>query len=287
MEIISKVKEMREWSDKARAEGKSIGFVPTMGYLHEGHLSLIRAAKKECETVVASIFVNPTQFGPGEDLDKYPRDIERDKELAEKEGVDALFIPDTEEMYPGGCETYVDVEASLAEGLCGRSRPGHFRGVATVVAKFFDIVVPDKSYFGQKDAQQAAVVKRMVSDLNIPVEIRVEPIVRESDGLAMSSRNKYLTAVEREEAAGLFRSLEAAKEMVEAGEKRAEAVRKKVSGILQSGEVIKVDYIETVDADSMAPVEEIKDNTLIAVAAYVGGTRLIDNIVIEKVKRDA
>jgi pantoate--beta-alanine ligase len=284
MKVLTKIKEMREFSREAKKNGKTIGFVPTMGYLHEGHLSLVRAAKEECDLVVMSIYVNPMQFGPGEDLDKYPRDLERDKSLAEKEGVDVIFRPLSGEIYPGGYTTDVVVTGPLTETMCGVSRPGHFKGVTTIVAKLFNIVEPDKAYFGQKDAQQAVVVKRMVQDLNIPVEVRVMPIVRESDGLAMSSRNSYLSAGNRQQALGLFRSIKKAKEMITEGEVSADSIKQGMRSVLEEGEDVRVDYVEIVDADTLAPLDKIQDNTLIAIAAYVGNTRLIDNTIIKGVK---
>ncbi len=282
MKLITAVKEMREYSRGVKREGKQVGFVPTMGYLHEGHLSLIRTAREECDAVVVSIFVNPTQFGTGEDIERYPRDLERDKELAEKAGVDRLFTPSAEEIYPRGYITSVKVKGSLTDTMCARSRPGHFEGVATVVAKLFNIVEPDRSYFGQKDAQQAVVVKRMVKDLDLPVEIRVMPIVREEDGLAMSSRNTYLNPDEREQALGLFRSLNTAEKMVSDGELSAGRIKEEMTKVLKKGGYVKIDYIEIRDADSLEPLERVRDNTLIAVAAFVGETRLIDNIIINK-----
>jgi pantoate--beta-alanine ligase len=279
-QIITAINEMKEYSHRARREDRTIGFVPTMGYLHEGHLSLVRAAREECDVVVVSIFVNPTQFAPGEDFDKYPRDMQRDRRLAEKEGVDVVFAPSAGEMYPDGHVTYVEVTGPLAEGMCGRSRPGHFRGVATIVAKLFDVVQPHVSYFGQKDAQQIAVIKRMVKDLNMDVEIREMPIVREEDGLAMSSRNAYLSKEERQQALGLFRSLERAKEMVADGELSTDRIKREIRKMLEAGQDVRVDYIEIVDAQTLAPLGAVKDNTLIAVAAFAGGTRLIDNVVI-------
>ena len=285
MKRIEKISKMQEESRKANIEGKTIALVPTMGYLHEGHLSLVRAAKKECDVVVVSIFVNPTQFGPGEDFEKYPRDIERDVKLLEKEGVDIVFNPSEEEMYPEGFSTFVEVTGPVTDSLCGRSRPGHFKGVTTVVSKLFDIVEPTKSYFGQKDAQQVAVIKHMVQDLDMPVEVRVMPIVREEDGLAMSSRNTYLSDKEREEALSLYEALRKSQEMVEAGELSADTIKEEVKDILRAEEDIRIDYIEVVDADSMEQLEEVKDNTLVAVAAIVGKTRLIDNVLIERIKK--
>ena len=273
---------MREYSREARRKGRTIGFVPTMGYLHEGHLSLIRAAREECDIVVVSIFVNPAQFAPGEDLDRYPRDMEQDERLAEKEEVDVIFTPSTGEMYPDGHAACVEMTGPLTETLCGVSRPGHFRGVITVCAKLFNIVRPHKSYFGQKDAQQAAVIKHMVRDLNMPVEICTMPVVREKDGLAMSSRNIYLSGGERQQALGLSRSLERAEKMITGGEVSAEGIKEEIRKVLRESKDIRIDYVEVVDADSLESLETVADNTLIAIAAFVGDTRLIDNIVIAK-----
>lgn len=282
MKTITKINEMKEYSRKIREEGKSIGFVPTMGYLHEGHLSLLRAAQNECDVSIISVFVNPTQFSAGEDLDKYPRDIERDLSLADREGADVMFTPEAQDMYPEGYVTNVKVDNALTRGLCGKSRLGHFEGVATVVAKLFSIVFPCKSYFGQKDAQQAVVIKRMTKDLNLPVDVRVLPIVREPDGLAMSSRNTYLSSEERGEALNLYRSLDRAKEMVLKGERSPLSIKLEMKKIMEQGKNTRIDYIEMVDADTLSSLSEVKDNTLIAVAAFVGKTRLIDNIIIKK-----
>jgi pantoate--beta-alanine ligase len=280
MKIITKINDIREYSRSAKKEGKTIGFVPTMGYLHDGHISLVRAAKKENDVIVMSIYVNPTQFGPDEDYDKYPRDLERDRSLADKEGVDVIFTPVSGEMYPAGYDTDVEVKGHLTETLCGRTRPGHFRGVTTVVAKLFNIVEADRAYFGQKDAQQAAVIKRMVRDLNMPVEIRVMPIVREDDGLAMSSRNAYLSKEERRQALALSRSLKRAEEMVSAGELSAGTIKSGMKNILEKEKNVRVDYTEIMDADTLQPLDKVRGNTLIAIAAFVGGTRLIDNVLV-------
>ena len=280
MDVITTSKDMRVYSLRAKGRGALVGFVPTMGYLHDGHIGLIKAAQSECEIVVVSVFVNPAQFSPGEDFDKYPRDLERDRLIAEKENVDVLFAPSTGQVYKEGCRTHVEVEGVLTESLCGVSRPGHFRGVTTVVAKLFNIVSPDMSYFGQKDAQQAAVIKRMAADLDFPVEIRVMPTVREKDGLAVSSRNIYLSPHERRQALGLYRALMRAEVMVRKGETSSDRIRHEMTEVLKEGEDIKIDYIEIVKADTMKPLAEACDNTLIAVAAFVGETRLIDNIII-------
>lgn len=280
MKTLSKIPQIREAAKAEREMGKSIGFVPTMGYFHQGHLSLMKAARRECDTVVISIFVNPTQFGPTEDFASYPRDVERDKKMAEAVGVDYAFIPSVEEIYPDGYSTYVDIEGSLTKGLCAADRPGHFRGCATVVAKLFNIVQPDKAYFGQKDVQQAIMMKRMVDDLNIPVEIVVCPIVREKDGLAMSSRNVYLSPEERKAAPVLYKALRKAEEMVGAGERKAPAIRKTMEDIIRSEPLANIEYIAICDTTNLEEVEEIKDETLIALAAKFGKARLIDNTII-------
>ncbi|MFC1479821.1 pantoate--beta-alanine ligase [Candidatus Omnitrophota bacterium] len=282
MQFITTVEAMRDYSRRARAEGKTIGFVPTMGYLHEGHMSLVRAARKECDTVIMSIFVNPHQFVPGEDFDRYPRDMQRDRRLAEEAGVDVVFAPSVSEMYPEGYATYVETMGALTDVLCGSSRPGHFRGVTTVVAKLFDVICPDRSYFGQKDAQQTAIVKRMARDLNMPVEIRVMPIVRESDGLAMSSRNTYLSGQERRQARALSRSLKKAEEMVAGGELSPGRIKEEIVNILQKEKNIRIDYVAVVDADCFTKIETVRDNTLTAIAVFVGQTRLIDNTIIKE-----
>lgn len=281
MKTLSKIPQIREAAKAEREMGKSIGFVPTMGYFHQGHLSLMKAARRECDTVVISIFVNPTQFGPTEDFASYPRDVERDKKMAEAVGVDYAFIPSVEEIYPDGYSTYVDIEGSLTKGLCAADRPGHFRGCATVVAKLFNIVQPDKAYFGQKDVQQAIIMKRMVDDLNIPVEIVVCPIVREKDGLAMSSRNVYLSPEERKAAPVLYKALRKAEEMVGAGERKAPAIRKTMEDIIRSEPLANIEYIAICDTTNLEEVEEIKDETLIALAAKFGKARLIDNTIIK------
>jgi pantoate--beta-alanine ligase len=251
-----------------------------MGYLHEGHLSLVRASRSECDITVTSIFVNPSQFCHGEDLEKYPRDIDRDISLLEREGVDILFAPDAREMYPEGYSSYIDMDCALVKKLCGASRIGHFRGVATVVAKLFNIIDPDNSYFGQKDMQQALVIKRMASDLNFRTKIRVMPTVREPDGLAMSSRNKYLSDKERRSAARIFRSLERASEEILSGERSAENIRNFVKGLLSREEGIEIDYVDVVNPEDLSSLERSDGNTLIVVAAFVGATRLIDNLLI-------
>lgn len=272
---------MRTASRAVRSAGKRLGFVPTMGALHEGHLSLVRAARASCDVVAASIFVNPTQFGPNEDLAKYPRSFECDRELLEREGVEVLFAPSVEEMYPAGAVTWVTVEG-LSGKLDGRLRPGHFRGVTTVVAKLFHVIEPDTAFFGQKDAAQVAIIRRMVRDLNLPVEIVVCPIVREPDGLAMSSRNAYLDPEQRKRALLLHGSLLHVQRLVDAGER--EAAKLVVAGreAFAAEGSVRLDYFELVDPDTLDPVEDISGGALAAVAAFVGSTRLIDNILLGK-----
>jgi len=257
----------------------TIGLVPTMGYLHEGHLSLIKRAKEECEHVIVTIFVNPTQFGPNEDLSTYPRDLERDSSLIQSLGVELVWNPSVEVMYPPGYQTWVEVEA-LTRPLEGALRPTHFRGVTTVVAKLFNATQPDKAYFGQKDAQQAAVIRQMTRDLNFPIEIVVCPIVREADGLAMSSRNKYLSAEERKAAAVLFRALSAAKEAYEAGEREGELIRRKMKEVLAGEPLAQMQYVSCADYDTLAELDVIEGRTLLSMAVFLGKTRLIDNIVL-------
>jgi len=256
-----------------------VGFVPTMGYLHAGHLSLARRAKEECASVVASIFVNPTQFGPGEDLSKYPRDLARDLRLLESVGVDLVWTPTLEVMYPSGFQTWVTVDG-LTKGLEGAMRPGHFRGVTTVVAKLFNAVQPHKAYFGQKDAQQAAVIRQMTKDLDFPVEIVVCPTVREADGLAMSSRNAYLNPEERKAATVLFRALGAAKAAYENGERRAETLRRIMTETINVEPLATLQYISCAEYDTLQELETVAGKALLSMAVFVGKTRLIDNFVI-------
>lgn len=280
MRIVKSIKEMQAISKALRRTGKRIGFVPTMGYLHDGHISLVRCAKKENDVVVMSIFVNPTQFGPNEDFERYPRDLKRDSEIAAKEGVNYLFVPETSDMYPEGFSTYVEVEG-LTEGLCGARRPGHFRGVATVVTKLLNIVQPHKAYFGKKDFQQLKVIERLVKDLNFDVEVVGCPIVREEDGLAKSSRNVYLSPEERKSATSLYGALKLAKKMIDKGERDPEKIKAEMKKfILSHSHVKKIDYIEIVDANLLKPVKSLKEGDLIALAVFVGNTRLIDNWVV-------
>lgn len=272
---------MRLASRGARKSGQRLGLVPTMGALHEGHFSLVRAARAASDVVAASIFVNPTQFGPTEDLAKYPRSFDRDRELLEHEQVDFLFAPGVEEMYPPGAITWVTVE-ELSNKLDGRSRPGHFRGVTTVVAKLFHIVEPDVAFFGQKDAAQLAIIRRMVRDLNIPIEIVACPIVREPDGLAMSSRNAYLNAEQRKHALMLHRSLMRVRQLADAGERYSSRLLDAGRAEISCEPAVRLDYFEVVNPDTLDPVEEVSTDTLVAVAAWVGSTRLIDNTLLSK-----
>ncbi len=274
MEVFRTAEEMRAWSLRQKCAGKTVGFVPTMGALHEGHLSLMRAAAAETDVPVASIFVNPTQFAPHEDFDAYPRNFEEDSGMCEEVGTHVIYAPRASGMYPEGYATYVAVEG-LSEGLCSRTRPHFFRGVATVVTKLFCAVQPDKAYFGQKDAQQCAIITRMARDLDLGVEIVEMPIIREPDGLAMSSRNKYLTADEREPALCLSRSLFQAQAMLEAGERSVETI---VAAVREGMSPVDIDYIELVDAGTIQPVERIDRPILLAVAAQMGQARLIDNM---------
>ena len=257
-----------------------VGLVPTMGYLHEGHLSLVRRARKECDHVVVSIFVNPTQFGPKEDLSKYPRDLDRDLSLLNPLGVDLIWMPTAEIMYPPGFQTWVEVE-TITQPLEGTSRPGHFRGVTTVVAKLFNAVQPHSAYFGQKDAQQAAVIRQMARDLNFPIEIVICPIVREPDGLAMSSRNVYLEPEQRKAATVLSRALQAAKEAYEEGERDADTLRGKMKEVLASEPLANVQYVSCADYDTLKELNTVTGKALLSMAVFIGKTRLIDNIVLE------
>ncbi len=279
MRTISSAAEMTALSKQAHRAGKSVGLVPTMGALHQGHISLVRAARTQCDVVVASIFVNPTQFGPTEDFAKYPRSLEKDSRLLAAESTDYLFSPSVEEMYPSGAGTWVTVEG-LSEKLDGRSRPGHFRGVTTVVSKLFQIVQPDRAFFGQKDAAQAAIIRKMVRDLNFPVEIVVCPIVREPDGLAMSSRNAYLDPAQRSQATVLNRALVAIQKLVQQGENNALLLAAAGKQVIAEEPSVRLDYLEVVAPDTLDPVSDLSRGALVAVAAYVGTTRLIDNIVL-------
>ena len=279
MRIIRTIKQMQQWALAAKRKGKTIGFVPTMGYFHEGHLSLLRKSKKENDVTVVSIFVNPIQFGPKEDLTKYPRDFKRDELFAKKENVDIIFYPSAVEMYPNRYLTYVDVQ-KMSEGLCGEFRPGHFRGVATIVAKFLNIVTPRTMYLGQKDAQQAAILKKMVKDLNFLLQVKVLPTVREQSGLALSSRNSYLTREQLAQAAILYRTLRWAKKNILSGERRAQRLTGQIKNMIEKNSSLKVEYVACVNAEELTALKTLRGNILIALAAYLGQTRLIDNITV-------
>lgn len=284
MRIIERVGEMQQQAESWRREGRRIALVPTMGYLHEGHLTLMREARNHGDVIVVSIFVNPTQFGPGEDFERYPRDRARDEHLTREVGVDVVFAPSVEEMYPDRYQTFVEV-TEVTRPLCGRSRPVHFRGVTTVVAKLFNIVKPHAAVFGEKDFQQLAVIRRMVEDLNMDVEIVGHPIVREADGLAMSSRNAYLTAGQRHIALNLSRALGEAERMVQGGETRGPIILEAVRKRLGSKDELRIDYAELCDPETLQSVSEVRGPTLLALAAFVGHTRLIDNRVLAFDKR--
>lgn len=279
MQVTNTIEKTRELVNNWKKEGKTIGLVPTMGYLHEGHASLIRRCREENDIVVVSDFVNPTQFGPNEDLEAYPRDFDRDSALCESIGADLIFCPSPAEMYHDP-HAFVSID-TLSDTLCGKTRPIHFKGVCTVVSKLFNIVKPDRAYFGQKDAQQLAIIRRMVRDLNMDIEIVGCPIVREEDGLAKSSRNTYLNEEERKAALILSKAVFLGKKMVEDGETSAAAVKEAMIKKIESEPMAKIDYVEAVDGLSMQPVEEIKAPVLVAMAVYIGKTRLIDNFIVE------
>lgn len=281
MQVFNTVNEMQNWCTDQKNQGKTIGLVPTMGYLHEGHLSLVREARRQTDVVVVSIFVNPIQFGANEDLDKYPRDLSKDLEMLEKEKADAVFAPAAAEMYPPGYNSFVEIEGQVTAKLCGASRPGHFKGVATVVAKLFNICQPNRAFFGQKDAQQVLVIEKMVRELNFPLQIVRAPIVREKDGLAMSSRNVYLNAEERRQALVLSQSLAVAREMIEAGEKSPQNILNRIRDIIETAPLARIDYVELYRADDLAEIDMIEGRILIALAVKFGNTRLIDNLLVE------
>ncbi|GMA99060.1 pantoate--beta-alanine ligase [Pelosinus sp. IPA-1] len=280
MKIISDIQEMQLFVRQAKEKGMSIGLVPTMGSLHEGHLTLMRQAKKSCDVVVTSIFVNPTQFGPTEDFAKYPRDLSGDSEQAAKAGVDVIFHPQPEEMYPAGYSSFIEING-ITQKLCGLSRPGHFRGVATVVTKLFNIVQPDKAFFGQKDAQQVLVLKRMVTDLNMNVTLEVVPIVREKDGLAMSSRNAFLSPEERKAALVLSQSLQLAQKLVNQGQVDAQNIKEQVILKIKQEKLAQIDYVEVYSYPQLENLDVIGDKALLALAVRIGNTRLIDNTILE------
>lgn len=281
MNIVKTIEEVRNQVKQWKREGKSVGFVPTMGYLHEGHQSLIERAHEENDKVVVSIFVNPTQFAPTEDLESYPRDFERDSLLCEEAGADLIFHPEVEEMYVKNASTFVDMEG-LTKELCGKSRPIHFRGVCIVVSKLFNIVTPDKAYFGEKDAQQLAVIKRMVRDLNFGIEIIGCPIIREGDGLAKSSRNTYLSSDERKAAVVLNKALLKGKEAIADGEESAAKVKDIIHEVIANEPLANIDYVEVVNFDTIEPIDTINGSILVAIAVYIGKTRLIDNFILER-----
>ncbi len=283
MKTITDIRQMQNYADRCREEKKVIGFVPTMGYLHHGHLSLMEIIRPQCDVLVVSIFVNPTQFGPGEDLDTYPRDLKRDSDLCQKEGVDVIFHPSAQEMYQKPFYTFVTVE-KLTEIMCGRSRPGHFRGVTTVVAKLFNIVKPHLAIFGEKDFQQLQVLRQMVNNLNYDIKILNAPIIREDDGLALSSRNKYLNSNERMDALVLYRSLQLAKDKFAQGERNAGVIKREMENLIKEIPSARIDYIEIVNLETFEPVDFLSNDTFIALAVYIGQTRLIDNIVLKKVE---
>lgn len=280
MKTITRTEEMHEAVLEEKSRGRSVGFVPTMGFLHEGHLSLVRESVRRADVTVVSIYVNPTQFGPKEDFKQYPRDIHRDTELLKAEGVDYLFLPDNKEIYSEGYKTYVEVH-DLQDKLCGRSRPGHFRGVCTVVLKLFNTVNPDMAFFGQKDAQQTIILKRMAQDLNLGVKIEIVPIVREEDGLALSSRNSYLDHEERRAALVLSKSLEEARMMVKNGERDSGQIVDRMKEMIGREPLAKIDYVEIVDMENLDPVQKIKNKALAALAVFVGEVRLIDNTILQ------
>jgi pantoate--beta-alanine ligase len=279
IQVIKAASEMQKISEMLRSQGKTIGCVPTMGYLHEGHLSLMREARHRADVVVISIFVNPTQFGPSEDLDTYPRDLEGDLKKAEALGVDYVYLPSNQEMYPQGYQTYITVDL-LSQGLCGASRPTHFRGVATVVAKLFNIMKPHMAFFGEKDYQQLKVIERMVRDLNFDVEIIGMPTLREEDGVAMSSRNAYLSHEEREQAISLNQALRHAQDLAHKGERGVSVLVEEAKKIIENQPAVKIDYLEIRDAETLQKIEEIQGPARILVAAFLGKSRLIDNMSI-------
>jgi pantoate--beta-alanine ligase len=284
MNVAQTIAQMKWYAAQAREKGQAIGFVPTMGALHAGHVSLIEAAASACDFVVVSIFVNPTQFGPSEDFERYPRPIEKDLAICEQHGVDVVFAPTTSEMYPQPQRTWVDVE-KLTELLCGRSRPRHFRGVTTVCTKLFNIVQADMAFFGQKDAQQATVIRRMVADLNMPLKIVVCPTVREPDGLAMSSRNQYLSPQHRKDATIIYKAIQKGQQMILAGTSSPSQVIDQMNGILAQVPAMQSEYVSIVDAETLEQIDPLRGRVLVAIAARIGSTRLIDNAVVDSPAR--
>ena len=280
MIIAETISQVREQAAVWKGEGLTIGLVPTMGFLHEGHLSLVNASVKSCDRTVVSVFVNPTQFGPGEDLEAYPRDFDRDCAMLREAGADLVFHPEPSEMYPDGFATYVEIQSDMPKQLCGRTRPTHFRGVCTVVNKLFNIVTPDRAFFGEKDAQQLAIIRKMIRDLSMGIEIVGCPIVREEDGLAKSSRNTYLNEDERRAALCLFQAVSIGKKMTEAGETDADAVVGAMISHIEKEPLARIDYVSAVDGDTMMPVHTVRENVLFAMAVYIGKTRLLDNFSV-------
>ncbi len=282
MQIFTSIKETQDWCKARKVEGKTIGLVTTMGFLHAGHLSLVQKARQECDIVIVSIFVNPIQFGQGEDFEEYPRDLRRDTELLEKEKVDAIFAPLARDMYPEGYSTFVEAEGEITEKLCGASRPGHFKGVTTVVSKLFLICQPDKAYFGQKDAQQVTIIEKMVRELNFPLTIVRGPIIRETDGLAMSSRNVNLNKEQRQQALVLNQALQAAEAEIKAGQRDIEALKQGMRELISAQPEAQVDYIEIYKADDLKNVKNLAgEKVIMALAVKFGNTRLIDNLIVE------
>lgn len=281
MKVFRKIKEIQNWCQEQKRQGKIVGLVPTMGYLHQGHLSLVREARKHCDIVVVSIFVNPIQFGVGEDYEVYPRDFERDAKLLEGEKTDAIFAPSVEEMYSVGHSSFVEVTGEITSKLCGSSRPGHFRGVTTVCTKLFNICVPDLAFFGQKDAQQAMILEKMVKELNFPLQIIRIPIVRENDGLALSSRNVYLDSEQRKQATSLNKALIAAEEQIKNGEKNVNRLKAIIREIIEANPLAHIEYAEIYDASDLSDIEEVDRPVIMALAVKFGKTRLIDNRMVE------
>ena len=279
--MVQTVSDLKELRHLRCSLAGPVGFVPTMGFLHAGHLALVQAARRDCQSVVVSIFVNPTQFGPQEDLSRYPRDLPRDLALLDEAGVDLVWLPTAEVMYPPGYQTWVTVD-EVSQPLEGARRPGHFRGVATVVAKLFHAVQPDRAYFGQKDAQQAVIIRKMTEDLNMPVRVKVMPTIREKDGLAMSSRNRYLSSQERKEAVLLFASLKKAKQLIEAKETSASRIVRLMRAVIQKAPHARIDYVQVVDPDTLQPLTKINRRCLIVLAVRIGKTRLIDNLMVNR-----
>jgi pantoate--beta-alanine ligase len=279
MEVLSGIAAIQTALKRQKSAGNKIGFIPTMGYLHEGHLSLVRESLRQTDCTIVSIFVNPAQFGPDEDLEEYPRDEERDKALLEELGVDLVFIPQGGEMYPEDYKTFVEV-VDLQDNFEGKSRPGHFRGVCTVVLKLLSIVGPDMAFFGQKDAQQAVIIKKMVRDLNLPVSVQVLPTVREKDGLALSSRNVYLSKDQRKAALCLVKSLRKADSMINTGERNSSFLKREMKRLIDTESLARLDYVEVVDSENLVPLDKIKDDALILLAVYFGKVRLLDNLIV-------